>query len=502
MKYWLKKLNALIGFVSGKRWAVVFARPLLMIVLALLYTVFCPAQPQQRTDSVTVPTSLKYKNAGIFKKLFLGRNYRTEWSTPVRVPVFYFSQSGLKIKELGGGQQTKSLQLEDRNGKKWVLRTVDKDVTLALPKGLRGTFAQKVVQDMISGAHPHAPLVVAELAKAAKIVAPDPVLYYVADDDGLKPYKHLFVGTLCFLEEREPTPDNADTKNTENMLEDILEENDHLVLQREVLKARLLDMLVADWDRHADQWRWGEKDSAGVNFYYSIPRDRDQAFFNSNGLLVTVARWIALKHLVGFRHNTNKVRKLNYKAWNFDRTFLNSLTAEDWQQGIQQFVQALPDAVIERAVKDLPAATYAISGKLVEEKLKSRRDDLPADVMRYYRFLSKVVTVNGTDEEEVFRIYTANNNLTVQVTNASGKRVVYQRSFSDAETKQIVLHGFGSADRFVIEEGASSGIRLVIHGGKGNDVYELKGRIRNTVIDSRSEENKFTHTSRTRKKLK
>jgi hypothetical protein len=26
----------------------------------------------------------------------------------------------------------------------------------------------------------------------------------------------------------------------------------------EYIKARLFDMLIGDWDRHYDQWRWAE----------------------------------------------------------------------------------------------------------------------------------------------------------------------------------------------------------------------------------------------------
>jgi len=473
------------------------------VLLFILFTICadCYGQKKQETDSIIVPTSLKYKNPSLLKRLFLGKNYREVWETPVKVPVFKFSESGFKIIELGGGQQTKSLQLEDKEARSWVLRTVDKEVTEALPKGLRGTLAQKVVQDMVSGAHPHAPMVVAELAKAAKIVAPYPTLYYVADDEGLNPYKHFFAGTLCILEEREPTPDRADTKNTENMFEDILEENDHLVLQREVLKARLLDMLIADWDRHADQWRWGEKDSADVKYYYPIPRDRDQAFFNSRGLLVPIARAVALKHLVGFRHKTNKIKKLNAKAWTFDRTLMNELEREEWQQIFQQFRSDLNDDVIFRSVKRLPPETYAISGKLIEEKLISRRDDMEDDLMDYYEFLSKVVTVNGTDDEEIFTLYAEGNNLAVRVTDVKGRKL-YERVFDKADTKQVELNGFKGKDRFVIEENVSSRINLVIDGGEGEDSYDLKGDLKKRIFDLQSENNQFISTRRSKKELK
>ncbi len=56
--------------------------------------------------------------------------------------------------------------------------------------------------------------------------------------------------------------------------------------QEAVLRARLLDMLIADWDRHFDQWRWATRDTGQGKLYIPIPRDRDQAFFYSDGLIL------------------------------------------------------------------------------------------------------------------------------------------------------------------------------------------------------------------------
>ena len=44
---------------------------------------------------------------------------------PVRMPVFDIQklQGGLKVIELGGGQQTKSLRLQDKQGVDWVATT-------------------------------------------------------------------------------------------------------------------------------------------------------------------------------------------------------------------------------------------------------------------------------------------------------------------------------------------------------------------------------------------
>ena len=62
----------------------------------------------------------------------------------------------------------------------------------------------------------------------------------------------------------------SETESTAKVMEDIIDENDHLVLQEVVLKARLLDMLIGDWDRHADQWRWGEIDANNEKYYYKV----------------------------------------------------------------------------------------------------------------------------------------------------------------------------------------------------------------------------------------
>src|SRR5258706_53934 len=51
---------------------------------------------------------------------------------------------------------------------------------------------------------------------------------------------------------------------------------------RAVLKARLFDSLVGDWDRLRDQWRWAR--FADRPAWVPIPDDRDQAFSRFEGL--------------------------------------------------------------------------------------------------------------------------------------------------------------------------------------------------------------------------
>jgi len=473
-----------------------------LLVIFLLGFFFSASAQQPAPGSgamVKAAASTNYSNPSFFERLMLGANYRKEWSTPVDVPVFRIKEMGFTILQIGGGKQTKSLRLQDKKGQEWVLRTVEKDVSPNLPPILQNTIAEKVLQNMVSAAHPYAPLTIPVLAKAIGIVVPVPTLYYVPADENLQPYTAIFQNSLCFLEEREPTPDNTDTKGTEKMLEDLVEKNDHQVIQTEVLKARLLDMLVADWDRHADQWRWGDKDSAGAKYYYAIPRDRDQAFFYSNGVLIKMARYVAARHFVGFRDNLKKMTDLNFKAWKFDETFLNDLNKEQWNAIIKETQNALTDLVIEEAVQKMPANIYAISGKEIERKLKGRRNELEKAGMDYYSFLAATVAVHGTDKAEIFKVSGTGSGLHLTIfdqENGKQGRKIYERTFNEEETGEITITALGGNDTFIIDENLGAPIKLIIWGGDGKDSYLLNGKVTTTIFENKAEENTFEGTGK------
>ena len=58
--------------------------------------------------------------------------------------------------------------------------------------------------------------------------------------------------------------------------------------ERALLKARLLDLMIGDWDRHRDQWRWAKL--PGHPIWQPISDDRDQAFCRYQGVLLALAR--------------------------------------------------------------------------------------------------------------------------------------------------------------------------------------------------------------------
>lgn len=338
-------------------------------------------------DSVCTTASCQYSDASFLRRLMMGRNYRQAWSTPVKLPVFYLSKSGFQVEELGGGKQTQSLHLKNEKGEIWVLRSVDKDVSPAVPKWLLGSSFHCFKQDLISADHPYGALVVAELLKAVGIVAPEPVYCFVADEEALGNYRSLFGGTVCMLEQYAPTIDGSNTESTETIMRKAGEEPARFILQKELLKTRVVDMLVGDWDRHPDQYRWGSVIKNSGKYYYAIPRDRDHALFYTNGVLPKLLELKPMPYLGGFKNAGTNFKKLNKKAWSFDAIFLKGLSENEWACITKELQAEMSDPVIEKAVQQLPPEILAIDGTKIKECLIARRNGLLQNVMNYYHFL-------------------------------------------------------------------------------------------------------------------
>jgi hypothetical protein len=316
----------------------------------------------------------------------------------------------------------------------------------------------------------------------------------VPDDPVLGLYRKLFSNTLCFLEEREPGSAPGETKTTPKVISKLLEDNDHHVNQQSVLNARLLDMLAGDWDRHFDQWRFGTSDTGKGKLYFAMPRDRDQVFFNSDGLLLKLVSNNAMPFLRGFKKDLKRLEWLNWEARDFDRLFLNSLDEEDWKRSLQAVKTKLTDQVIVDAVKRMPPDIYSIRGEEIIDKLKVRRDLLTEkNALKYYKFLSKEVNIIGSNKKEYFKISKAPKGLQVRVYKRSNEKdsaaVMFDRVFDEALTKRINLYGLDKADIFDIDEDVNTKIKMRIVGGSGDDTFNIKGKAANYIYDLRTQNN-------------
>ena len=349
-----------------------------------------------------------------------GKNYRKEWTTPVKLPVLLLPdvKGGLTPEKEGGGHQTTSLHLKDSAGHNYSIRSVDKRLGKVLPKIFLGTFLETTVNDEVSMSNPFGAVTVGSMAQSAGIYHTDPQLVYVPRQPALDTFNNKYGNKMYLFEERVKgdwsSEDNLGNfkkyYSTEDVLEKLQEKSKNRVDEKTYIKARLFDMLLGDWDRHEEQWNWGVRDSGDEKIYVPIPVDRDQVYFKHNGLILDAAIYASgIRYFQSFKDHITNVNDMAYEERGIDRVFTTELTKEDWLNAASQLQHALTDDVIESAVKKFPPEVYNISGALIIKDLKSRRDLLQKYALQYYTFLSKEVEITGTEESDYFSIKRLSN---------------------------------------------------------------------------------------------
>jgi Haemolysin secretion/activation protein ShlB/FhaC/HecB len=450
----------------------------------------------------------EYKRSSFYQWLW-GRNYRKEWITPVKFPILILDKikGGLIVKSAGGGHQSKSLHLQTHNGQGYTLRTVDKTLTVLVPKIFHHTFIEDIANDEISPSHPYGALAVPLMAQSAGIPHTNPEFYYLPKQNALDTFNEKY-GNRLYLFEQRPDGDWSSADNlgnfskfigSDDMLKKIYEDNDRRVDQKAFARARLFDMLIGDWDRHADQWKWGLIDSGKQKIYEPIPTDRDQAFFKFNGVLLKSAISAAgMKYLKSFDYTIRDVKTFGYERRILDRFLTNQLTVNDWQAAAKSLQQSISDNAIETSIKQMPQEIFAISGNEIIAKLKSRLTHLDEYAREYYLFLAKEVEIVGSKQNEYFEINRNEDATSVNVSkiNNGGKtkeHPFYSRTFKTNETREIRLYGLSGKDVYTVS--GSSKIRLRIIGGDDRDsIINTSGGKRTHVYDDAGNDFKVTNT--------
>ncbi|WP_316835207.1 BamA/TamA family outer membrane protein [Pedobacter nutrimenti] len=444
------------------------------------------AQVKAPGDSITVAIAPEYDQVSGTHRFFLGENYRKLWATPVKMRVLNLEKErgGLTIVKLGGGNQTRSLQFKDASGRLWALRTIQKYPERGLPENLRPTIAKNIVQDQVSTGHPFGALVVPPLAEALHIPHALPEIVYVGDDPGLMEYRKDFANAAYLFEERDPA-EAEKTDKTEKVQRKLQEDNDKTTDQLLTLRARLLDFIVGDWDRHEDNWRWLPKKNDDGTLYEPIPRDRDKVFYRTSGVFPWILSHQWLKsNLQPYSENIRDINGWNFNARYFDRYFLNELNEKDWKEEVKYVQKTITPQLVDSAIKLMPAIIVAENGEELKRALNGRVHNLEKIALDYYHFLAEYVEIPASDKRERFEIQHKKDGqveLTVRNIKKDGSigRKLYKRTFKQEQTKEIRIYGFGGNDVFAVNGDQKSNITVRMIGGDGVDQFEIAPEVKN-----------------------
>lgn len=418
-----------------------------------------------------------------FKRWFYGSNNRDLWTTPIEVAVLDLGSvgGGLTPLRTGGFGQSISLHFTGEDGRRYTVRSLDKDPTKRIWDELKDTIVDDVLQDLISALLPTGALVVDPLMEATGILHSRHTLVVIPDDPRLGEYREEFAGLIGMLQEHpsegpDDTPGFAGSRKvsgTESLWDRLERSPCERVNAPAYLKAKLMDFLINDKDRHYGQWRWARFPDGDCHTWLPIPEDRDQAFIGYEGFAMAVARK-RLPKQIEFDATYPSLIGLTMNGWEMDREFLGELVKTVWDSVVTGFQRDLPDLVIEDAVKKLPPPYYKMIGKVLTEALKSRRNALPEFASRYYDLITRQVEIQATDKDEYARCeHLPNGDLAVRIglmedTGVERNIPYFQRTFHYQETREVRIYLRGGNDRAEIL-GTKGQIIVRIDGGGGDD---------------------------------
>ena len=444
--------------------------------------------PEGAATHVVVPGE-RFR-AGAFKRWLYGSDYRDLWTTPIEVEVLDLDSvgGGLTPLRTGGFGQSISLHFTGEDGRRYTVRSLDKDPTKRIQDELKGTIADDLLQDLIGALLPTGALVTDPLMEATGILHSRHSLVVIPDHPGLGEYREEFAGLIGTLQEHpseglDDTPGFAGSRKisgTEKLWERMEKSPCNRVDARAYLKAKLMDLLIGDKDRHFGQWRWARFADGDCHTWVVIPEDRDQAFIDLDGFAMAVARR-GLPRQIEFGESYPSLVGLTTTGWEMDREYLVELDGAAWDSVVAEFRGDLPDAVIEEAVRRLPEPYYAMIGEELAGALKSRRDALPEFAGRYYELITREVEIQGTDKGEyVLCEHMPDGELEVRIglmKGAGGSRgdPYFQRTFSPRETREVRIYLRGGDDSAEIS-GGEGRIALRIDGGGGDDGFTNSSR--------------------------
>lgn len=366
----------------------------------------------RKFDSVLLAPSTLYKG-NILKEFMQGENYRETWATSVQVPIAFLDtlKGGLKILKEGGGKQTHSLKLINPERIIYSLRSVTKDPKKLIPEVAEDLGLENIIVDGISAQHPYAALLAAELSEIAGVLHTHPSMYFIPKQERLGKYNEKYGNRLYLLEYETESKKNwtsyenvTEIVETKSLQELKQKKGTKLSIDRAALiKARLFDLLIGDWDRHAEQWGWVLQENGKEIKAIPLAGDRDNAFFNPGGLLPSIITNKYVEPLV--RPFKSKIDHMPGLVYPFDRYFLINTSKDIYIEQARALQNSLTNSKIDNSFQVWPSQISKLNKAEISEKIKSRRDHLVEYAEAFHSIIQKkgklTEALKGSEDAEI-----------------------------------------------------------------------------------------------------
>ena len=456
-----------------------------------------------------------------------GKRFSKDFSTPVMTKVVYLDTllGGLTPLRKGGGTQSKALQLKSKDGKKYVIRAMKKQASQYIQAALfkdqyvsnsfENTFSENLIKHVFMGSYPYIPFVTGDLSDAISLPHLNSKLYYIPKQEALGDFNSEFGDELYLFEEHASDGHvdlasgnfTGDIISTMDMMNNIHKNESIMVDEKEYIKARLFDMLIGDWDRHQDQWRWLEFKENGKTIYKPLPRDRDQPFSRmSDGFILGAAvKLIPIARLLRkYDSDLKDVKGFNIEPYPLDMAFITKSDKTVWDEQVKLMQTNITDEIIEIAFNNIPKEVNQESLIEIKTLFKNRLKNLQLISDRYFKLINKYAVITATNKDDYIEIKSnEKGEVLVRLLRKKDNTIkdeYYNRTYFPEETKEIWIYGLDDKDTFVVT-GKSTKIKIRLIGGQNNDAYEVENGKNISIYDYKTKENDVSKASKANIKL-
>ncbi|KNB61726.1 metallophosphoesterase [Chryseobacterium sp. Hurlbut01] len=479
--------------------------------------------PETLPEKVTTTIyTEKQTKAGKFYTWLWGNHYRRYYALPIEAKTKNLADldPGYSPFREGGGNQSNSLRLRTNDGQEFVMRGIKKSAVRFLNaqafkknsfgSELNNTFPERFLLDFYTTNHPFTGFAVNNMIDKLGIFHSNPELFYIPKQKSLGRYNQNYGDELYMIEERfssdpktlQSLDGATDILSTADILKNMRKDGKYSVDQYLYIRARIFDMLVGDWDRHEDQWKWAEYKKDDKVVYKPIPRDRDQAFSNYDGAAFKVLMNIpAIRHMKTFKDDIKSVRWINMEPYPIDLILLKNATQEDWIAQAQYIQEHLTDKDIETAFDNLPKEVQDETLSDIQRKLKLRKGKLEDYATRYFDVLQEKIPLTGTVNKDKFVIIKNGNSVDVkqyQLHKNKGEELVFEKRYDDEKTKELWIYGLEDDDIYEVSGEGKSRINIRLIGGNNHDTYTIENGRKVKIYDFKSQKNTYNAKSATK----
>nr|WP_299341375.1 metallophosphoesterase [Allomuricauda sp.] len=457
-----------------------------------------------------------------FHKWLWGERYRKYYDTKVKAPTVLLDTlyGGLTVVRKGGGNQSNSLRLEHADGRQFVMRDLRKSAERYLQAiafqeqyvigQFDETYTEDLLLDLYTAAHPYAPFTMGALSDAVGIYHTNPKLFYIPKQATLGEFNAEFGDGLYMIEEHVSDGHGAlksfgyanKIESTYDLIQKLRKDEKYSIDAEAYAKARLFDIMIGDWDRHIDQWRWAEfEDSDGNKTFKPIPRDRDQAYSRwGDGLVLGFGSRAVpgLRLFEGFQEEIRSVEGFTSSPRTFalDMALLSEVDLDTWIKQAEFIQEKINEDVIDSTLEGFPEEVRdpETLGK-IKKILLARKKDLHKTAKAYFKVLNKYSVVTGTDKDDYFNVRSLENGglevMGYRIKGGEKKDLFFEKTYSPEHTKEVWLYGLDDDDVFDVNTPKSK-IRLRVVGGQNNDIYKISEKSRKVdVYDFKKKNNTY-----------